>query len=349
MDILNSKINAVLEATDKIPDKEKQYINQLFQNAPLWIFDHISVQKYKKNETFISEDDPVCKVFILLSGDVKAIDHRIFGIEYDYMRFHPIKLFGSMEILLEIKNYKTTLCTMSDCTFLVMNATRFKEWIENDIHAMKMEIKSIGSYLLDQGRRERTFLFLNGIDRLYMVFINNYEQLLLENKKCVLSYTRQELSDCSGLSIKTINRAIKKILAIFAILLVGTGIAFNSCAMLGNDSVGIVYDGVRNIAHLTPSQLGFASNIVNYSLIILLLFIGRKYVNIGLDPFTGIVMVLVDKFKLEYRIVKILFDLIMIALGILLGGHLGIITIITALVAGPIIQFFTACLKNLLL
>ena len=62
------------------------------------------------------------------------------------------------------------------------------------------------------------------------------------------------------------DRVISLVLAIIGIFFVGTGVAFNAAATLGNDPIGIVYDGIRNIANLSPEQLGFASNIVNVSL-----------------------------------------------------------------------------------
>lgn len=186
------------------------------------------------------------------------------------------------------------------------------------------------------------------------------------------------------------------ILAFLGIVLVGVGVAFNAAAALGNDPVGIMYDGIRSILGLTSEQLGFASNIVNIALMVLVFFTGRRYINvgtfvyiipygtivsfggklyhllfpvrtfpvqilgavigclllytgvamyitadIGLDPFTGVVMVLRDRLKKEYRYVKIGFDISCIVIGTLLGGKLGVITIITALSAGPVIQFLS--------
>lgn len=190
--------------------------------------------------------------------------------------------------------------------------------------------------------------------------------------------------------------------ALVGVLLIGTGVAFNNLAGLGNDSVGIVYDGIRNFFHLSVEQLGTVSNIVNISLVVLLLFIGRKFVsigtvvyfvpyglcvsfgstiyhylvpdnhifyriifaamgclllylgiaifivvNIGVDPFTGVVLVLQEKLKKEYRIVKISFDISFIVIGLLLGGKAGIVTVITGLTAGPCIQFFADKLRML--
>lgn len=196
---------------------------------------------------------------------------------------------------------------------------------------------------------------------------------------------------------------IKKIiLALIGILLIGCGVAFNAMTMFGNDSIGIVYDGVRNFAKLSQTQLGYVSNFINWGLIALLWFTGRRYVNIGtliyilpygffvdigtwlygmifgeaqffgrvlaavcgclllyvgvaiyitmdmgVDPFTGLVMAIRDKLGMEYRKVKVGFDLCMIVLGFLLGGKLGVITIITALTAGPGIQFFAEKIKKI--
>lgn len=191
-------------------------------------------------------------------------------------------------------------------------------------------------------------------------------------------------------------RIMKMVLAIVGIILVGTGVAFNAAAALGNDPVGIVYDGIRNAASLSAEQLGTASNIVNITLVVVVFLLERHYVNIGtfiyiipygfvvdfggklyhslfqiqtlpfriagavigclllclgvalyivadigLDPFTGLVMIIKDKTGKEYRVVKICFDVACIVLGFALGGKLGMITIITALAVGPVIQFLT--------
>lgn len=189
------------------------------------------------------------------------------------------------------------------------------------------------------------------------------------------------------------SKVIKCLWALLGIFLIGVGVAFNAGTLFGNDPIGIVYDGVRNAANLSSEKLGMVSNFVNFGLILILLFIGRKYINIGtvlyilpygtfvsigtylynvlfsqeiflsrlvagvfgcsfiyigvgiyiamdigLDPFTGIVMVIRDKLGWEYKKTKICFDISMVILGVILGGKLGLITVITALVAGPCIQ-----------
>ena len=194
---------------------------------------------------------------------------------------------------------------------------------------------------------------------------------------------------------------IKKCLAAFlGIFFVGAGVAFNAQAGLGNDPVGIFYDGIRNFLGLSEMQLGTASNVVNITLVVFLVFAARKYINvgtliyilpygifvdagtsiyqflfanntmperviaciagclciflgvaifivtdIGVDPLTGVSLFLADKLKCGFDKAKILFDVSVTIIGFLLGGTLGVITLVTSFAGGPTISLFTKILK----
>ena len=76
----------------------------------------------------------------------------------------------------------------------------------------------------------------------------------------------------------------------------------------------------------------------------LLLYIGVGIyvaIDIGVDAFTGIVLYLADITHFQMKYVKIVFDIILIVIGAVLGGALGVATIITMIVAGPLIQLFS--------
>lgn len=195
---------------------------------------------------------------------------------------------------------------------------------------------------------------------------------------------------------------IQQILAaLVGIFFVSVGVAFNNCAGWGNDSIGMLYDGIRVTFGMTQEQLGMASNVVNVTLAVLLFIVARRYISIGtlvyllpygafvsigtclypvlfpsdavwvrilgsvagclllcmgvaiyivldmgVDPFTGLVLFLTDVTGKEYRYVKIAFDFTMIVLGSVLGGQLGAVTFITAVAVGPTIQFFAGGLRK---
>ena len=79
---------------------------------------------------------------------------------------------------------------------------------------------------------------------------------------------------------------IRIVIALVGVAFVGFGLAFNSAAMLGNDAVAVLYDGVRNLCGLPPERLGIVTNLVNYMLVIIVFILGRKYINIGTFIYT---------------------------------------------------------------
>lgn len=196
------------------------------------------------------------------------------------------------------------------------------------------------------------------------------------------------------------NNIKRTTVAALGCFVVGLGVAFNQRAKLGNDPVGVFFDGMRTLFHLNNDQLGTVTFAVNLTLICLLLFIGRKYVSIGtviyfvfyglsiqfggrmydlfipgqilwiqivmsvigclsiylgvalfivadigLDPMTALASVLSDRLKWPFGRAKILFDATMLAVGFLMGGKVGVITVITAITSGPVIQKLVSVIK----
>lgn len=194
--------------TDIDADRREQF-EQYFKTAPLWLLESIQIETLGKDVIFTRENSPVDTIYFIGKGRVKAIDYRIYGIAYDFMRFDKVYALGGMEIIMDLKEYCTTLATITPCTIVKIPKSEFEAWVKTDIRALRNEAKLVGEYLLEQGRRSRAYLFLQGSDRLTMFFIEEYEKYA---KKDVLTIkeTRQELSDATGLCVRTINRAIKK-------------------------------------------------------------------------------------------------------------------------------------------
>ena len=186
------------------------------------------------------------------------------------------------------------------------------------------------------------------------------------------------------------------VIAEIGIFMIAVGVSFNAMAQLGNDPVGIFYDGIRNALSLSQTQLGIASNLINIIFFGLLCLFGRKYIHIGtllyvipygtfvsigtaayphifasgtlacriagsvtgclllyigvgiyvamevgLDPMNGISLLLMD-----YAKTKWIFDGTMTAIGFLLGGKFGVVTLLTALTGGPGIQITINTVKH---
>lgn len=198
----------------------------------------------------------------------------------------------------------------------------------------------------------------------------------------------------SRIKNKSYEALLRKLpIALVGVILVGFGIAFNSAGMLGNDAVSVLYDGVRNALGLPIDKLGLITNLVNLTFLTVVLFFGRKYINIGtfiyalplgsfvsigfklhemlnlpgtlggkiitsfigcfmlfvglgifiamdigMDPVTGVNMIVRDKINRQYKTAKVICDVSSLLLGFALGGKAGAVTVIAAFIGGPTIQ-----------
>lgn len=203
-------MNEVAELIKKL-DKESQiYLEKYFSGAPSWLMDEFQIIRIPKNRRFVTEGERADKVYILLKGTVLAVDHRVQEMAYGFIRFYPIEVFGVMEIMLELEDYKTTLMTTAGCVFLKISREKFEKWIKNDINAFRMETKKVGTYLLKEVRKERLYVLLQGVDRVYLVLHELYQTYA---RNGVLSFymSRKDFSEATGVSERTITRTLKNL------------------------------------------------------------------------------------------------------------------------------------------
>lgn len=194
----------------KIDSKRKEQLNQYFETAPMWIMNSISVERMKKGKVFIREGEPVDFIYFIIDGLIKATDYRIYGIKFDFVLFSDVYAYGGMEVVMGLDKYRTSMQTVTDCIVLKIPKNLFAKWINSDFRALKHEAKLMGEYLLEQARSVRAFLFLQGSDRLALLFENRYKNFAV-NGVLDLRNDRQELSDYTGLSVKTITRSVRKL------------------------------------------------------------------------------------------------------------------------------------------
>ncbi|SHK13802.1 Crp/Fnr family transcriptional regulator [Hespellia stercorisuis] len=202
-------IYQVLPFLKELERDRREQLEAYFDSAPLWLMNAFQVLQLEKGTTLVHENAVVDMVYIIGKGTVKGTDYRIYGTTYDFMRFEGVYALGGMEIVMDLDKYQTTLITMTPCTMIAIPKRQFERWLKTDIKALKQEAKAIGEYLLMEGRNGRAFLFLQGSDRLCMLFADLYRNYAKQDA-FELKSTRQELAEQSGLCVKTVNRSVKK-------------------------------------------------------------------------------------------------------------------------------------------
>ncbi len=111
---------------------------------------------------FVRENAPVENIYFIGKGIIEAIDYRVHGVAYEFMRFDNVYAMGGMEYIMDMKTYRTTLRTVTRCTVVKMSRANFEKWMSADIHALKQEAKQVANYLWRREEKDGLYYFFKG-------------------------------------------------------------------------------------------------------------------------------------------------------------------------------------------
>ena len=190
--------------------KVEQY-KEYFSTAPDWLIESLKLEQLDKEVIFVRENLPVENVYFIVKGSIEAVDYRFQGVVYEFMRFDKVYAMGGMEYIMGMKDYGTTLRTVTKCNVIKLPKKEFAKWMDSDIIALKKEAQRVSEYLYEDARNGRAFLFLNGEERIAMVLSERYEKY---SRNGILNVKggRQRLANATGVCLKTVQRAINKLI-----------------------------------------------------------------------------------------------------------------------------------------
>lgn len=201
-------MSEALHLIQKLNSQDRIYLETYFAGAPFWLMEGFQAVRLPGNKTFITEGDTAIDIYVLLEGNVVAEEHRVRDMTYGFIRFAPIEVFGVMELMFEMDVYQTTLVTTVDCLFLKTSREAFRKWFEHDFCAYRMECKKVGHYLLKQARKERLYVLLQGVERIYLILYKMY-QTYERGGSCLLYMSRKDFMETAGISERTVTRTLK--------------------------------------------------------------------------------------------------------------------------------------------
>ena len=71
----------------RLPQEEEKKFRNYFDNAPSDVLNLLSLEKRYADRYLVEEHEPIERIYILLEGQVKAVDFRVKGSSYEYARF----------------------------------------------------------------------------------------------------------------------------------------------------------------------------------------------------------------------------------------------------------------------
>ena len=200
-----------MDLFNSLPLKKQEYMNRLFRNCTEEVKYYMSVIDVEADQTFIKAGEECKYIYIILSGKVTGVEWPMHEKSYFFKDFGPGDFFGEIECFAGLPRYRISILSSTKCRLLAIPSIYYMEWMRMDVDALFMRTQENISRLVLQTAEARKYLFMEGKDRLMVHLVRKYEQKVPAPEILVLNQTRARISEEVGISIKTLDRNIRKL------------------------------------------------------------------------------------------------------------------------------------------
>lgn len=160
----------------------------------------------KAGDVLIHTGDPCSYVYILLEGKLETIEEQISGVEYHFFELNAIDVLGDFELFAKEKESIIKVTALTNCVYVRMPAILYMKWITRDAHALSMRLQLLMQLFIRQSMHSRKQVFISNEQKLKEIIRHYYESQ--KKEICKLKYTRTQLADLMGCSVRTVNRMV---------------------------------------------------------------------------------------------------------------------------------------------
>lgn len=187
--------------------EHREYLEKMFLKCPDQVMDAMKYMKIPPNYNLINAGDNCEYVYLILKGRAKGTDIQVYGNVYNFMEYSELTFLGDYEVLGDLKNYRASIKTLTQCEIISIPSAVYLEWLKRDVNALFMRTQMLMKVLTDQTAEERKYLFLTCKERLILYLVSKYERNG-NNKTYRLNKTQSELAERLGFNVRTLQRNI---------------------------------------------------------------------------------------------------------------------------------------------
>ena len=169
--------------------------------------DRYTIRTYPAG-TIIHQKDAELDYFgIVCEGYHRVINEFENGNVFMIERNDPIDFIGEVTILAGKPRTSVTIETTTPCTVLYFSRKDFEDWIAQDIHFLRLVSRKVAYQLYRSSYNRGNRLFYPPQHLLLAYFL----QYIEEYQSPVVKRTREEIHEETGISVKTLNRTIRRL------------------------------------------------------------------------------------------------------------------------------------------
>ena len=200
-----------MEIFKELPLHKREEMELLFRNCTEEVKYHTLLMDVEEGRTFIKTGSECTHIFIILSGKVTGVEWPVYEQPYPFKDFGPGDFFGEIECFAGMSQYRICVVAATKCRVLAIPAAYYMEWMRQNVDALFLRTQENTRRLISQTAEARKYLFMDGKDRLMIHLIRKYEQRYPAPEQLELKQSHEQISENIAVSVKTLNRGIKRL------------------------------------------------------------------------------------------------------------------------------------------
>ncbi|MBT9775066.1 cyclic nucleotide-binding domain-containing protein [Clostridium sp. MCC353] len=191
-----------------LTDGQLDFLHRFFRNCPDSFAANFIYKKFPKNHRLISAGDSCSHVYLLLDGRLQAVEEYVTDDPYSFMEIPAMDIVGDYELFQQVSHRVITLTTLEASSFLIIPSNAYFSWIQNDANALFIRTQKLISQISTQNQIERQNFFLDNKTRLIYFLFTECSRLNGQAPPYSIAYTRPQIAQKLGCSVRTINRSL---------------------------------------------------------------------------------------------------------------------------------------------
>ena len=183
-----------------------------FKNMPEELKTRYIIRKFPPGTIIHQKDYPLDYFGIVCSGDHRVINEFENGNVFMIEKNEAIDFIGEVTILAEKPLTSVSIETLTECVVLMISREDFEMWIAQDIHFLRLVAGKVALKLYRSSYNRGARLFYPP-QFILLDYVLKYAaaQGIEEKKQITVKKTRQDLYEECGVTVKTLNRTIKRL------------------------------------------------------------------------------------------------------------------------------------------
>ena len=188
----------------------RQFVEELFREEIEDILQTARLCKVECGKRFVTQQDHLGGVYVLLSGTVSVFEEYTTGNAYIFQENAAPDVFGEMESFAGLDYYVASLIAKTECLFLIIPVSVYMTYMETHPALFFLRSRQNFHSLLERGHDDRLNLQLQGVERVKLYLIRKYKKPETQ-QNYILSIPKQMIADETGFSLKTVQRSLKEL------------------------------------------------------------------------------------------------------------------------------------------